>query len=81
MKRQVSTLPIGTTQKRHKVKIESDPCVVGSLESRFFQFDLISKLANQPDLSTCGSVDFQRMLMYHNGSCWVAEFEAIVETA
>lgn len=79
MKRTTSAVPIGTTQKRYKTKLESDECTVGTLESRLAQFDLLQRISGQPDLSACGGVDFQRMTMIHNGHCWIAEFEAVVE--
>jgi hypothetical protein len=79
VKRLTSSVPIGTTRKRNKTKIESDSCTIGTQEARFAQFDLLKLLAEQPDLSACGGVDFQRMIMFHNGNCWVVELEAVVE--
>jgi hypothetical protein len=79
VKRTTSSVPIGTTQKRNKTKIESDECVVGTQEARFAQFDLLQRLAEQPDLSSCGGVDFQKISMYHNGKSWIVECEAVVD--
>lgn len=78
MKRVTSSVPLGTTQKRYKVRMESDECTVGTIESRLIQFDLLERVASQPDLSACGGVDFQTMKMSHNGHAWICEFEAIV---
>jgi hypothetical protein len=79
MKRISANVPVGSTQRRYKVKLESDDCTPGTIECRFLQFDLIKRIAEMPDLTTCGTKDFERLLVYHNGKCWVAEAESIVE--
>lgn len=82
MKRITSSVPVGgalTPQIRHKVRLESDPCEIGTQESRFFQFDLLNRAGADPVLTACGGVDFQKLIMYHSGQCWILECEAVVD--
>lgn len=78
MKRTQTKVPYGPTESRFRVVIESDPCPPRTLESRRFQFELLSQMAADPMLTACGPAMFETMKWRHNGACWIVELEAIV---
>lgn len=68
----------GSEELRHRTIIETDNCAPGTLHSRMLRQELLRYIADDPSFSHCGGVDFQKAKIEHNGSRWVAEFEAIV---
>lgn len=79
MKRSVANVKVGETQVRWKVRIEAEPVIQDSQESWESQQRLLQDLVSQPHLLHCGPSRFQKMAMYHNGSCWVVEVEAVTD--
>ena len=79
MNRICSNKRISETQIRYRSHIESDPCAPNSQESRIVQYHLLQSMVNMPDLLTCGPVVFETMRIFHSGTCWIADLEAIVE--
>ena len=77
MKRTVLRTVIGEDQERIRVRIETDECVPESQAAHFFVFELLRHLAEQPDLSACGMVPFQKLSIFHDGKRWIAEAEAV----
>ena len=56
----------------------SDPCRIGAPESKIRQYQLLQAIAEMPDLTTCATESFQTLHVYHDGTAWVAEAEAVV---
>lgn len=79
MKRIVSQARVGEHQIRHRTRIEDLPTPEGSEEARVRQFHFVQELAQNWSLLACGMQMFQRLSIYHSGSAWVAEAEAVVE--
>lgn len=69
----------GPDVMRHRTVIESDECVPGTLHSRLLRQEILRVVADDPSFTQCGGVDFQKARIEHNGSRWVAEFEALVQ--
>ena len=70
--------PMTSTEEKHRVVVETDSCLRGTVESRRIRQELLGYIASDPFFSQCGGVDFHSMRMYHNSTSWVAEFEAVV---
>jgi len=64
----------------YRVVVESDPCVWGTQESRFIQFELLRYAADDPAFTACGPSDFRRMSMVHDGTKWIIETEATIKS-
>lgn len=71
--------PHGPDETKWRVIVESDECVPGTLHSRQLQFEMLKNFAEQPMITALGYSMFQKMRMTHDGSKWVAEFEAILK--
>jgi len=67
----------GSTRYRHV--LASEECAPDGMRSDFLRFELIRLLVDTPDLAACGPVFFNRLLIRHDGSKWVAEMEATVK--
>ncbi|WNM70280.1 hypothetical protein [Myxococcus phage Mx1] len=78
MKRTYTKVPFSQEEVRHRVVVESDECIANTQHSRFIQFELLQGVASDPALTACGPSVFQTMKMYHDGSKWVVECEAIL---
>lgn len=74
MKMKRAAINIGEQETRHTVKIEDDPS--DNQYSR--QFVFLRNLLDTPNTLTCGPSIFQKLVIYYNGSNWVAEAEAVV---
>lgn len=80
MKRSVSTVDIGddvNKQKRHRVLIEdvaSGPDK-GSIQTRILPF--LQQLIDQPALMYCGLSMPEKFMVFHNGTNWVFQAEAV----
>lgn len=69
---------VGQEYFRHRTVVETDPCVKGTLESRMIRHELLKYIAEDPFFSQCGGVDFEKCRIWHDGTRWTAEFEAVV---
>lgn len=78
MKRSFSKVTIGEGIVRHRTRIESDMCEMGTHEARIIQNRLLQDILNNPSVVACGPSAFDKMSISHNGSCWVVETEAVV---
>lgn len=78
MKRIQTKVPVGRTEFRYRVVLESDPCMMGTQECRRLQLELLYNMATDPMLATCGPVMFQTGKWRHDGAKWVVELEAVV---
>lgn len=76
MKRTIATAKIGG-RIRHRVKIESDPCIAGSQEARMVIHHLLQTLAEQPPLTLCGTMPFETLTVRHDERVWIVEAEAL----
>lgn len=77
MRRTTSKVSIGGEQCRVAVKIESDPCEMGTIEARRAQVAILRALTENIELLNCGFVPFQKLSMKHTGSNWLVEMEAV----
>jgi len=68
------------TDTKVRTILKSPPCVAGSLEARSAANSFFKSLAEDPNLMNCGDRVFQNFKMYHDGTNWVAELEAINTT-
>lgn len=80
MQRIVTSTDLGQGQIRHRVRIESDACEIGSHLEEPTKRVLLQNFADNPALLTCGLAPFQTLKMMHNGVVWIVEAEAIVES-
>lgn len=74
-------VPFGRDETRHRTVVETDPCIHGTVHARMVRQELLGYIAQDPNFSQCGGYDFQTMKMFHDGTKYVVEFEAIVTTA
>ena len=76
-----TSVPIGETSKRHKVKLEDlVETAKGSVDARLRFFKILDMLVTTPDLGTVGPcmvADTARL--HHDGMRWVLEMEAVAE--
>lgn len=79
MKRFVSEVKIGE-KIRYRTRIEDEESPPGSDEARIRQYDFMRSLLGQWTLVTCGMQMFQTLKVYHDGTRWIAEAEATVDT-
>jgi len=77
MKRTTSRVSIGGEQCRVTVRLDSDPCEVGTIEGRKAQVDLLRALTENIELMNCGFKPFQKLSMKHTGENWSIEMEAV----
>lgn len=80
MKRTVSSIKINDSLTRYRVRIEDVSSEYGTMQSKIRQKTFIRELIENEGILTCGPADFQKLNIFHNGSCWVAEAEAETET-
>ena len=80
MQRIVTSTDLGEGRTRHRVRIESDVCETGSGQEELVKRMLLQNFSDNPQLLTCGMVPFQSMKMYHTGTIWIIEAEAITES-
>jgi hypothetical protein len=74
----VTKVPVGRTEFRYRVVLESDPCMMGTQDCFRLQMELLANMAKDAMLVMCGAVPFQTMKMRHDGARWVVELEAVV---
>jgi hypothetical protein len=77
--RKTTNVDIGNGKVRARTRIEGDACEQGTFEARHSQYTLLSAIGATPDLTACALVAFEKLTMYHNGTSWVVEAEAIVD--
>ncbi len=78
MQRNVKKIEIAPGVTRYRVTITGNPCARDTVEGRKQQHAFINDLANNPALLHCGLNLFQKLVVTHNGECWMAEVEAEV---
>lgn len=76
MKKILTKIKSGEYRIRYRVKVEDVPSEFGTSFARIRQRSFLKELIENDGVLTCGPVDFEKMTMSHNGSCWVAELEA-----
>lgn len=64
----------------YRVVLESDECYLNTPECRFIQFELLRYIAEDPATTACGFNDFRKLTMWHDGTKWIVEAEAIVKS-
>jgi len=64
-------------QVKVTVKLESEPCELGSIEARKQQVELLRQLTANIELMNCGYSPFQKLTMKHTGELWLIEMEAV----
>ena len=72
--------PMSQHDEKHRVVIETDSCVRGTLDSRMVRTELLRYLYEDPMFSQCGGVDFHSLKLHHDGTCWRAECEAVIKS-
>lgn len=77
MKETRSKVQISDTETRYLTRVFSDPVAENTHEAYQAQFQFLADLGFHRQISLCGDGPFQRMRMFHDGTCWVAEFEAV----
>ena len=63
---------------RWKNKIVSDPCVKNSIEGKMLLAHMFQTFIDQPQILSCGGESFDALKIYHDGTHWVIETEAVV---
>lgn len=79
MKVSRTKIPVGTSEDRYRTVVETDLCTLNTLQSRVVRHELLRYIADDPSFSQCGGFDFQKAKIYHDGTKWIAEFEAVVQ--
>jgi hypothetical protein len=64
---------------KYRTRIVSLDCFPESDEYHKYKFGLLKQLSEDPTLSLCNSVGFQKMSMEHTGKNWEIICEAIVK--
>lgn len=77
MNKKLVKTPAGENITRYSVRLDSDECSKGTQLARFLQFEMLRTIATDPSITACGLNDFQTLRMYHDGSKWVIDLEAI----
>jgi hypothetical protein len=80
MNRIVLVRDLGEGLTRTRVRIEGDQCEPGTAIAEQMQHNLLTNIADNPQLVACGSGTFQRLQMYHDNTKWVIEVEATRKT-
>jgi len=76
MKRAFSNISLGDGKAKVKVTLTADN--VELYDKRKQQYELLTLLGQQPDLSQCQGEPFESFKMYWDGASWILEFEAVV---
>ena len=80
MKRTIfPSIPIEANQRRIRIQITSDPCPRGLTNYRTEMMVFLRTLGESPDLLSDGVHFCDRVLLYHDGSCWIVDAETTVE--
>jgi hypothetical protein len=78
--RKIMRIPISETQQRIRVTVVGDPCAHQDDTYAIQQHRLLEHVVNTPELVRCDYYPFDKLYMHHNGSAWVIDVEAVVET-
>lgn len=79
MKKSISKVRIGDNLYRYKVKLEDSFSEYGTPSYRARQRAFLREIIDNEGLLSCGTSDFQKMSMFHDGKSWVIEAEAEIE--
>lgn len=63
---------------RWKNKIVSDSCVRDGIDGKMILAHLFQTFIEQPQILDCGGQGFAALKIYHDGTRWVVETEAVV---
>lgn len=77
MKRSVRNARVTEVENRYSVRLEDDPSPVDGIENRERQREMLRLVANNAGMMDCGSLPFQTLKMFHDGSRWIIELEAV----
>ncbi len=80
MNRIVTSRDLGDKLTRFRVRIEGDECEPESVLADQMRQNLLTNIADNPQLVACGSGPFQKMQMYHDNVRWIIEVEATRKT-
>lgn len=72
MRRTFNQIKTDDYTTRNVVVIYDDPCEPGTLLYQDRQILFLRYLANDPRLASPGDTLFSRLIIEHNGVCWVA---------
>ena len=79
MKKTSLTRRISEKEVLEKTRVTDDESdLPGFIEYRRYEF--IRELADNPSLLMCGSVNYQKLNIFHNGKEWIAEAEAVIQS-
>lgn len=79
MKRHVSQVNLGLTQKRIRVRIEADPSPEKGIEANLHKMHLLQSIVLDPGLMACDLEPFDTLRMYYAGDRWALEAEAVID--
>lgn len=80
MDRKIMRVRTSEKTERIRVTVVGDPCAHQDDTYAIQQHRLLEHVVNTPDLVRCDYVPFERLFMHHNGTAWVIEVEALIET-
>ena len=82
MRRNIVRVKLEDFKVRYNIHLEDDdhPCEVYANNYRYLQHFFLKTLVDNQILLECGpGSTFETMKVYHNGVCWAAELESVVE--
>lgn len=79
--RTVRSVKIGENEVRHTVKIQMEATGADGPIGLQAKFDLLRLIAADPAFTTCGYQGFRTLKVWHDGTSWTADAEAIETVA
>lgn len=77
MNKKLKVLQISEFEKRYEVVLTGPMCDRLSIEGRAQRMAMLRMLSDTPGITDCGTMEFQKMSMSHNGMQWVVVLEAV----
>lgn len=71
-------VPLTDDSRNIRIILEADPSTTGTVEDRKAVFGMLQAIVDDPMLSNCMGKDFEKMLVYYDGSKWIADCSAVV---
>ncbi len=81
MRRIVTERDLGDGLIKTRVRIEGDDCERDTFLGDQMRLNLLSNIADNPQLVACGTGPFQQLRMYHDNARWIIEVEATRKTS
>ena len=78
-KREYYEIAQGNGDKWLRVKLLGIECLKDSEKSKYIKFEMLKMIANDPTLTYCGDLDFEKFKMQYVIDRWVIEVEAILK--